>query len=148
MKDLTIYSPLNKPDLEIKTKIINFLHKHLEGFGDSKEDIKKSADFALKEFQSFGGLILVTKIQDCIVGVVIVNHTGMSGYIPENILVYIAVHNQFRGQKIGKFLMKKAIESTEGDIALHVEPNNPAKFLYEKVKFSNKYLEMRYKRGD
>ena len=39
--------------------------------------------------------------------------------------------------------MKKAIEITEGAIALHVEPNNPAKGLYEKLGFTNKYLEMR-----
>ncbi len=35
----------------------------------------------------------------------------------------------------------------DGDIALHVEPDNPARFLYEKYGFTNKYLEMRYKRG-
>jgi ribosomal protein S18 acetylase RimI-like enzyme len=30
-----------------------------------------------------------------------------------------------------------------GNIALHVEPDNPAKILYEKLGFTNKYLEMR-----
>jgi ribosomal protein S18 acetylase RimI-like enzyme len=39
--------------------------------------------------------------------------------------------------------MNKAIELTEGDIALHVEKDNPARFLYEKVGFTNPYLEMR-----
>ena len=43
--------------------------------------------------------------------------------------------------------MEKAIELTDGDIALHVEADNPAKFLYENVGFNNKYLEMRYIRG-
>jgi ribosomal-protein-alanine N-acetyltransferase len=36
-----------------------------------------------------------------------------------------------------------AIENTEGNIALHVEPDNPAKNLYERMGFTNKYLEMR-----
>ena len=40
--------------------------------------------------------------------------------------------------------MLQAIEMAEGNIALHVEPDNPAKFLYEKIGFVNKYLEMRY----
>jgi ribosomal protein S18 acetylase RimI-like enzyme len=68
----------------------------------------------------------------------------MEGYIPENILVYIAVHESTRGKGYGKQLMQKAIEIAEGDIALHVEPDNPARFLYEKLGFTNKYLEMRF----
>ena len=65
---------------------------------------------------------------------------------PENILVYIAVHSDQRGKGVGKELMKKAINTAKGDIALHVEPENPAKFLYEKLGFTNKYLEMRLKK--
>jgi len=76
-------------------------------------------------------------------GVVVVNRTGMEDYIPENILVYIAVDAALRGQGVGKQLMKKAIELAKGNVALHVEPNNPARFLYEKIVFTNKYLEYR-----
>ena len=68
----------------------------------------------------------------------------MNGYIPENILVYIATHNELRGRGIGKMMMLKAIEIADGNIALHVEPDNPARFLYEKIGFTSKYLEMRY----
>lgn len=67
----------------------------------------------------------------------------MKGYIPENILVYIATHKDLRGQGIGKQLMRETIDLAKGNIALHVEPENPAKYLYEKFGFTNKYLEMR-----
>ena len=70
----------------------------------------------------------------------------MSGFIPEHILVYIAVHAEYRGQGLGKQLMEHIIEATDGDIALHVEADNPAKHLYEKYGFTNKYLEMRLKK--
>ncbi len=40
--------------------------------------------------------------------------------------------------------IEKAIETADGNIALHVEPDNPARYLYEKLGFTNKYLEMRY----
>ena len=83
---------------------------------------------------------------DAIRGAVVVNETGMSGYIPENILVYIAVDRNMRGKGLGKVLMQAAIEGADGAIALHVEPDNPAKRLYDALGFTNKYLEMRLQR--
>ena len=100
-------------------------------------------DYALKISDSFGGFILVSYQNNLVTGAVVVNQTGMKDYIPENILVYIATHKKYRGQGIGKHLMKETIKQADGNIALHVEPDNPAKFLYEKVGFTNKYLEMR-----
>ena len=44
--------------------------------------------------------------------------------------------------------MQKAIELTEGDIALHVDRDNPAIKLYERLGFTNPYLEMRLKKGN
>ncbi|MDX5404850.1 MAG: GNAT family N-acetyltransferase, partial [Bacteroidota bacterium] len=76
----------------------------------------------------------------------IMNRTGMSGYIPENILVYIAVDAKHRGKGYGRQIMEKALELAEGNVALHVEPDNPAKYLYENIGFTNKYLEMRYQK--
>lgn len=121
--------------------ISNFLYKHLEQYGDKKEDILKCIDYAMNADK--GGTIIIGLDQDNIVGIVIMNNTGMKDYIPENILVYIAVDNSQRGKGYGKKLMLKAIESIEGNIALHVEPDNPAFHLYTKLGFTNKYLEMR-----
>ncbi|MGK0388392.1 MAG: ribosomal-protein-alanine N-acetyltransferase [Maribacter sp.] len=129
-----------------KKKVANFLHEHLEQYGDELKDIIKAMNFALKETPSFGGFILVAKKDKKIVGATVVNRTGMSGYIPENILVYIAIHKNYRSLGIGKKVMQKAMEFAKGDIALHVEPDNPAKFLYEKLGFESKYLEMRLAR--
>lgn len=80
------------------------------------------------------------------IGAAVINHTGMSGYIPENILVYLAIHREYRGKGLGSQLMQEIFQQTNGDIALHVEPDNPARKLYEKLGFTNKYLEMRWKR--
>jgi len=146
MIQTTVYSPTSKPNLEEKENIINFLFKNLQEYGDTKPDIERCINYALKEITSFGGFILVSYLKNEISGVVVVNQTGMKGYIPENILVFIATHKNLRGKGIGKFLMQKTIDLAEGSIALHVEPENPARFLYEKVGFSNKYLEMRLKK--
>lgn len=144
MSEIKIYNEFNKPDSQHKGELIDFLFEHLEEFGDPKGDIEKSIKYALRETESFGGFILVAHEGDLIQGVVVVNQTGMKDYIPENILVYIATHKEHRGKGIGKQLMQKAVDMAKGNVALHVEPNNPAKFLYEKVGFTSKYLEMRY----
>lgn len=133
-----------------KTQITEFLHTHLDAYRDSKEDISKAIDFALKinnpslSMIPLGGMVLTVKEEGEIVGCVVMNRTGMNGYIPDNILVYIAVHQDYRGKGYGKELMKKAIELTKGAIALHVEPDNPARHLYEKIGFNSKYIEMRF----
>ena len=121
--------------------IAQFLYTHLEQYRDKIEDILKCIDYAMNPEK--GGNIIVGIENEIIVGVVILNNTGMGGFIPENILVYIAVDNSQRGKGFGKKLMQKAIDTVKGDIALHVEPDNPAKILYEKLGFTNKYLEMR-----
>jgi len=118
-----------------------FLYTHLEQYGDTVADITKCIDYVMNPNK--GGNIVVGIDEQKIIGVVILNNTGMKDYIPENILVYIAIDNNQRGKGFGKQLMQKAISITEGNIALHVEPNNPAKKLYEKLGFTNKYLEMR-----
>ena len=123
-------------------RIANFLYEHLEQYGDETQDILKCLEFVFDPNR--GGNVILSIEDNDITGAVILNNTGMSGYIPENLLVYIAVHQAHRGKGLGKKLMKNAIDLVEGNIALHVEPNNPAKHLYEKLGFENKYLEMRF----
>ena len=121
--------------------IAQFLFTHLEEYGDAITDILKCIDYVMNPHK--GGNIVVGIDENKIVGAVILNNTGMKGFIPENILVYIAVDNSQRGKGYGKQLMEKAISIADGDVALHVEPDNPARKLYEKLGFTNKYLEMR-----
>ncbi len=146
MVQTTVFNSTNKPSSDEKNGLIDFLFENLQEFGDPKSDIEKAVNYALKEIPSFGGFILVSYIEGDISGVVVLSQTGMKDYIPENILVYIATHKNHRGKGIGKLLMQKTIDLAEGNIALHVEPDNPARFLYEKVCFGSKYIEMRYKK--
>lgn len=125
-------------------RIARFLEEHLDQFGDRKEDILKCLAYALDPQR--GGFAVVAAEGEAIQGAVVVNETGMSGYIPENILVYIAVDRALRGKGVGKRLMQEALSKAEGAVALHVEPDNPARKLYESLGFTNKYLEMRLHR--
>ena len=148
MITINTYSDQNIADDAIKKDIINFLFESLEQYGDPKKDIEKCIDYAFGKNNKPGGMVLSAIDSDSqkIVGAVIINKTGMDGYIPENILVYIATDKNMRGKGVGKQLMQTAIDLSEGDMALHCEPDNPAKFLYEKLGFTSKYLEMRLKK--
>lgn len=148
MITLKIYSSQHSTQTIDITLITGFLFKHLEQYGDSEEDIAKAINYALGENNKPGGLIITAADESTgeLRGVCVVNKTGMTGYIPENILVYIATDKAVRGQGIGKKILQKVIESTYGDIALHCENENPAKHLYEKMGFTSKYIEMRLKK--
>ncbi|MCB0516689.1 MAG: GNAT family N-acetyltransferase [Bacteroidetes bacterium] len=143
---LETFDEKNLPTPQQKKAIVDFLYENLEQYGDAKPQIEKAIAYALKEITSFGGFVLLLKKDEQLKGAVVINKTGMGGYIPENILVYIATHKNSRGEGLGKKLMEKVILHTQGDIALHVEANNPAKKLYEKYGFTNPYLEMRLKK--
>lgn len=141
---IEVYNSFDTVTTLEKKKIVDFLFNQLDEYGDKWEDIERAVDYAINANPAFGGFVLYIVENKAILGVVVVNKTRMKGYIPENILVYIAVNSNQRGKGIGAKLMKKAIEVSDGDIALHVEPENPARFLYEKIGFEAPYLEMRY----
>lgn len=143
MIETKIFDAVNKPGGLEKERIVQFLFDNLEEYGDPKDDIQKAIDYSIKERVSFGGFTMVLQNDKDILGTAVINQTGMSGYIPENILVYIATNKDHRGEGIGKELMGKVVEYAKGDIALHVEHDNPAVHLYEKFGFTNPYLEMR-----
>ncbi|HRP00987.1 MAG TPA: GNAT family N-acetyltransferase [Flavobacteriales bacterium] len=125
-------------------RIAHFLEVHLDQFGDRREHILKCLAYVFDPQR--GGFVVLAVDGDAIRGAVVVNETGMGGYIPENILVYIAVDRALRGQGLGRKLMQEALTHAQGSVALHVEPDNPARKLYEALGFTNKYLEMRLHR--
>lgn len=126
-----------------KKEIVDFLYTHLDQYGDPAKDIEKALEYVVSESPTQGGFVCLSYLDAEISGAAVVLHTGMSDYIPENLLVYIATRKDLRGKGIGRLLVSNVIERAKGNIALHVEPNNPARHLYQKMGFENKYLEMR-----
>ncbi len=131
-------------------QIADFLCEQLDKYGDPRDEIMQCLHYALGITKNRRGFVLVAwgknkkANSEKILGTVVVCETGMSGFVPENLLVYIAVDSGLRGQGLGKALMLKAMETARGDMALHVEPDNPARHVFEKIGFTNKYLEMRF----
>lgn len=129
-----------------KSYIIDFLHEHLERFNDPPDQIEAAIDYAFSNAEGKGGLLVLQELEGELIGVVVINKTGMKGYIPENVLVYLATDSSKAPLGAGARLLQHALEETEGDVALHVEYENSAKKLYENLGFTSKYAEMRYKK--
>ena len=123
-----------------------FLKESLKPFDDDIEDIMKGIDFALSAEKGKGGFILLAMDGEELQGALIMLHTELKGFIPPYILLYIAVRPESRGRGIGGKLISEAFERADDDIKLHVEHDNPAKRLYERMGFTSKYAEMRYNR--
>lgn len=130
-----------------RRSFIDFLVEHLGEYGDPAHHIDAAIDYAFSDSDGRGGFLLIARDGEALAGAMVVNDTGMSGFIPEHILVYVAVDASRRGRGIGTRLMQALKETCAGDVALHVDYDNPARRLYERVGFTSKYAEMRLHRG-
>jgi ribosomal-protein-alanine N-acetyltransferase len=124
-------------------QLVSFLHKSLEKYRDPEEDIRACLDYIIHPEK--GGYVFVAHDErQELHGVIFLAKTNMELFVPEYLLVYIATSPELRGQGLGKNLINLARVSVKAPIALHVEYDNPAKKLYEKLGFSSKYAEMRW----
>lgn len=139
-----IHKPEDLPSWLNRDQLAEFLHESLKPYEDTIPDIKRAIAYAFGEDGGQGGFVLVGEINQKPVGALVMLHTGMTGYIPEDILVFIAVAPAGRGKGIGRAIIEHAIAMCPGNVKLHVEYDNPAKRLYERIGFTSKYAEMRY----
>jgi ribosomal-protein-alanine N-acetyltransferase len=128
----------------LKSGIVEFLHKNLQQYRDSKEHIEAAMDYAFSKSDGKGGFVMIQEIDGTLTGVSLVNKTGMRGYIPENILVYLATDPEKAPLGSGTRLLERTLGEVKGSVALHVEYDNPARRIYERMGFTSKYAEMRY----
>lgn len=143
---LEIKKITNENDFEgiSRDQFVDFLYTHLDRFGDPKKDIQKCLDYAFSNEKSEGGFALAAFYENKLVGALIMNKTGMEEYIPGWILVYVAVDASYRGKGFGRKIVEESFKHCDGNVKLHVEYDNPAKRLYERIGFTSKYAEMRY----
>ncbi|WNH11834.1 GNAT family N-acetyltransferase [Thalassobellus suaedae] len=127
-------------------RITNFIYKHSGEFGDSKTAIRKSIMYAAKELPGLGGYVFVMEDGNEIIGAVVVNRTGMNEYLSENIMVYVVVKESYRKKGIAKKIIEHTIKYCKGEIAVHININNPVVKLFEKQGFKSRNIEMRLER--
>lgn len=138
----TLYNAFTGISLAEKSALVSFLYQHNKNA--DKQDIYEAVEYAVKLKPSFGGYVLIAKQNQQIVGAIVANRTGMQGYNPNNLFVFISFDEAYiEDETIIPYLMQKAIDYADGDIALHVEPDHPAIKLYQKLGFQSEYVELR-----
>jgi GNAT superfamily N-acetyltransferase len=125
-------------------EIARFLHEQMQPYHDTLADVHRGLKYALGDEPGTGGFMILASLRSRLVGAVVFLETGMKGYIPENLLLFACVAPELRGLGIGRKLIERALAHCGGPVKLHVERDNPARRLYERVGFTNKYIEMRY----
>lgn len=134
------------PSWAPRSEVVIFLHENMKPYEDTEEDIGRGLDYALSKEGGKGGFLTLARYQGELTGVLVMLQTGMKGYVPENILLFVGVRPQLRGKGIGQQLIERSLAECKGDVKLHVEYDNPAMRLYKRVGFASKYAEMRYQR--
>ncbi len=130
-----------------KRAVMRFLCQHAGNV--TQENIQEALDYALKRKPSFGGYVIVAYEEEDIVAAMVVNQTGMEGYNSKYIIVYLVLHEKYQDDdQFFQELLKKAIHYANGDVAIHVRPDNSNLKLYQKLGFKTEFLELRLNEDD
>lgn len=141
---LELFTPFDKPTYTATNQIIDFLSKHSSDVSRrNKEDIRKSLEYAIKERASHGGYITIIRDGYELVGVSILNKTGLEGILPDYILSHMAIDKKFgTGSDWEQLLLKKTLELCNGNVAFLVQANNPMVEACMEQGFEYKRLEL------
>ncbi len=139
-----LFTPFESMTYSEMTEVGRFLENNLDDYRDSYENIIKAIQSAVKQRPSFGGFVITAKKDQQIIGAIVINNTGMEGYAPKNIVVYLAVQKDARRQGVGTHLMQQAIETTKGELSIYLKPMQKAPAFYKKLGFSEAALELRH----
>jgi len=132
------------PDWAPRDELARFFHETMEPWNDSIEDVQAALDYLFSDADGKGGFLTLLRHEGALAGAVAMLATGMCGYVPAHILLFVSVDPSTRGKGLGGKLIQEALDHCPGDVKLHVEYENPAKRLYERLGFTTKYAEMRY----
>jgi len=126
----------------------NFLFEHQEGRKATKKAIRKAIQYSTKDIPGLGGYVFSMEEKEEILGLAVVNKTGMGDYIPENFLVFFVVHRNHRNQGIEQKLLEYTLQYCKGDVAVHITGENqcPNKQFFEAYGFNETHTEMRLNR--
>jgi hypothetical protein len=124
-----------------KLGVIKFLEYHL---GVSKAKIEMAVEYAIKDCPSFGGLILVVSRAEEPVAVAIIHKSGANGHQAKHTLAYYAISERFQTEEFVSDFFDKLINLSNGDLAIHIDANDPVSGIFQKLGFKQHRVEYRF----
>jgi len=128
------------------TRLTNFAFDHYESENISKESIRKAMQYSAKEIPGLGGYVFVIEQNKEILGLSIVNKTGMGYYAPENLIVLFAINKAYKDEGIAQKLLNYSKTNCTGSISIHLKKSDPMRGFFQSSGFEEDYSEMRLKR--
>jgi [ribosomal protein S18]-alanine N-acetyltransferase len=130
------------PDWAPRERLVRFFHETMQPYHDQVPDIEAALDYALAPGRE--GFLMLVRDEQQFLGAFTMLDSQMGGFIPRWILLFVSVLPETRGRGVGRQLIERALAECDGPVKLHVEYDNPAKRLYERLGFTSKYAEMRW----
>ena len=124
MTSTKLYNSFPRMSYQKKTNLINFICDYQEDTSLDKPTIAHLVDSALKEVSSFGGFVVTEEKQEEVLGVMIVNNTGMEGYMPNNLIVLGAFLPNIGKEGSKKRILQKIMHLTRGEAALIIKASD------------------------
>ncbi|MCB0663828.1 MAG: hypothetical protein KDC24_13865 [Saprospiraceae bacterium] len=124
-----------------KLGVIKFLEQHI---GVSKAKIQMAVEYAIKDCPSFGGLILVVTQAEEPVAVAIIHKAGANGHQAKHTLAYYAISEKFQTEEFVSDFFDKLINLSNGDLAMHLDANDPVLGVFQKMGFQQHRVEYRF----
>ena len=100
-----IETPETYPEWLTEEEMITFFHETMKPFEDEPGDIKAALDYMYSKNGGKGGFLMVSRVNGELGGALLMLNTGMGGYVPENILLFVTIDPKLRGQGIGRRMM-------------------------------------------
>jgi GNAT superfamily N-acetyltransferase len=139
--DIYAVTKYDNPSFPLKENIARFISMNSSNGHSDFDFAWKAVDYALSLNGNQGGFILMARDEGELKGVLVINRTGHEFYLPENLLVYLVTTPESDKKDIAAKLLQKATQLAKGNIAVHLDKNNPDTTLFELLGFREKCVE-------
>ncbi len=125
--ELKLFTAFDNPTYNFSEKIVSFIHEHSTEPKEDKSKIRTSLDYVLKNIPSaLGGYIITLTIDNELVGVSILNKTGMGGIISDYIISHIVIDKKYSNtEEYKQYMLNKTLEISNGNVSILVRKNSP-----------------------
>jgi len=135
--------PDELPEGESLDGLARFFHETMTPWQDALPDVRRALDYVFGGRPGEGGFLVHASASGRRAGALLMLATGMEGYVAGHLLLFVSVEPDQRGRGLGRRIVERALAECPGTVKLHVDFENPAQRLYERLGFVKKHWEMR-----